>query len=67
MTDMEEIFKILGIDPSKIPHKSTIDSDNDMLTAVQELHKVFWMFQQAGFSDDQAFELTKIILQRSCK
>lgn len=61
----EEIFKALGIDPAKIPQKPTVDES--MLEAAVELHKLHLMFQEAGFSEDQAFHLTEIVFRRSCE
>ena len=61
----EEIFRILGIDPAKIPPKPTVDES--MLDAAKELHKLHLMFQKAGFSEEQAFRLIEIVFQRSCQ
>ena len=63
MTDIEKIFEALGIDPDKIPRKPTVD-DNIREAAV-ELHKLHEIFQSAGFTNDQAFELIKIVFGRS--
>ena len=63
--DMNDIFRALGIDPSKVPKKPTVD--DSIRDAAFELHKLHEVFVDAGFSDDQAFELTKIIFKRSCE
>ena len=64
-SDIENIFQALGIDPSKIPQKPTVD--DSMREAAVELHKLHLTFVDAGFSDDQAFQLVKIIFGRSCE
>ena len=65
MTDIEKIFEALGIDPTRVPKKPTVD--DSIREAATELHKLHEVFVDAGFADDQAFELTKIIFQRSCE
>ena len=63
--DVNDIFRALGIDPSKVPKKPTVD--DSMRDAVTELYKLYTIFVDAGFSDDQAFDLVKIIFRRSCE
>lgn len=65
MTDIEKIFEALGIDPDKIPRKPTVD--DNIREAASELYKLHVTFRDVGFTDDQAFELTKIIFRRSCE
>lgn len=65
MTDIEKIFEALGIDPTRVPKKPTVD--DSIREAATELHKLHEVFVDAGFTDDQAFELTKIIFKRSCE
>ena len=65
MTELEKLCEALGIDPSKVPKKPTVD--DSMRDAVVELYKLYTIFVDAGFTNDQAFELTKIIFKRSCE
>ena len=63
MTDIEKIFEALGIDPTRVPKKPTVD--DSIRDAAFELHKLHEVFVDAGFTDDQAFDLVKIIFRRS--
>ena len=65
MTELEKLCEALGIDPSKVPKKPTVD--DSIRDSASALHKLYEVFVDAGFTNDQAFELTKIIFKRSCE
>lgn len=65
MTNLEKLLRIImqEIDEEETDKEET-EKDNSAKVAAEKTYEIYNEFVEAGFSDEQAFELTTILMRK---